>query len=138
MDKKQLIEFMAERPTMVISTINSEGSPQSAVVGFAQTENCELIFCTSGSSRKANNIPAKSDVSAVIGWDMRGTVQYEGSAELLSGEAIGTYSEIYYAKHAWARNRTDLPEQTFFLIKPRWARYTDITQKPWLVAEIEL
>jgi pyridoxine/pyridoxamine 5'-phosphate oxidase len=80
--KQEILDFISKKPHMVISTINSRGEPESAVVGFGQTKNFELIIGISVNSRKAQNILSNEHVSVVIGWDIFGTVQYQGRARM--------------------------------------------------------
>jgi len=138
MNNQWLKEFMASHPLMVISTLNAVGNPQSATVGFGSTDELELVFGTSRNSRKAGNILNNSKVAAVIGWDKDGTVQYEGTASLVAGADIETYSELYFAKNPMARGMKDKPGMCYFLIKPTWIRFTDVTKNPWLIKEIKL
>lgn len=136
-DNQQLYNFMNEHPLMVISSLGPEGQSQSAVVGFGQTKDLEIIFGTGRSNRKTKNIINDSRVSAVIGWDKNGTVQYEGRARLLTGEEAGQYAEMYFTKNPSARHNDDA-DKRYFLVKPSWIRYTDISTNPWTVQESEL
>lgn len=136
-DNQQLYDFMNEHPLMAVSSLGSEGQPQSAVVGFGQTKDLEIIFGTRQSNRKTQNIVNDSRVSVVIGWDKNGTVQYEGNAQLLSGEEAGIYVEIYFTKNPMARQYNRDPDQRYFLVKPTWIRYTDVSTGPWTVQEAE-
>jgi pyridoxine/pyridoxamine 5'-phosphate oxidase len=134
---QQLYDFMAVHPYMVISSLSNSGAPQSAVVGFGVSKNLELIFGTSVSNRKAKNITNDGRVSTVIGWDSDGTVQYEGTAHLLTGKDIDTYSKIYFSKNPLARRHKDNPDERYFLVKPGWIRFTDASKDPWYVEEFE-
>jgi len=85
MVKKELTyQFIAQQKLGVVSTINSENKPESAVVGIAVSENLEIIFDTVKASRKYRNIIRDPHVAFVIGWDNEITVQYEGIAEALA------------------------------------------------------
>lgn len=126
---------MNARGLCVISTIDADNKPQSAVVGFGQTEDLKIVFGTSVDSRKARNIRANSAVSIVIGWD-EGTVQYQGTARQLEGEEADAFAEIYFTKSPTARKRKNEPTQRYFLIEPQWLRCTDITVHPWDITEL--
>jgi pyridoxine/pyridoxamine 5'-phosphate oxidase len=78
--REDIFKFMNSQPRMVLSTLSAEGIMRSAVVGFGQTEKFELIFGTHSNTVKAQNILQNSNVSAVIGFDHNGTIQYEGNA----------------------------------------------------------
>lgn len=135
--KQQLLEFMNSRPLLALSTLNDEGKPESAVVGFGQTDGFELVFGTSAGSRKAHNIALNNDVSVVIGWDKDGTLQYEGTAQLLDGDDAEKYSELYFAKNPYARRNKDNSDECYFLIKPKWIRFTEVAANPWRISEFK-
>lgn len=134
--KQEIFKFISEHPLMVISTLNSKGVSESAVVGFGQTENFELIFGTDINTRKARNIETNGSVSVVIGWDKAGTVQYEGLARKLDGEEANIYSEIYFEKVPKSRRHKDTQGETYFVVTPKWLRYTEVSTVPWKVTEI--
>jgi hypothetical protein len=52
MDKADIHAFMAKFRYGVVSSIGSDGMPQSALVGIAVTPALEIIFDTVRSSRK--------------------------------------------------------------------------------------
>lgn len=135
MNKEQLLEFIKTRTHMVLSTVNAMGLPESAVVGFGVTDDLQLIFGTSYTSRKAQNVANNKNVSAVIGWDRQGTVQYEGTVRQLEDAEVDTYTELYFAKNTGAKLYKDDPSERYFLISPRWIRFTDVTERPWEVTE---
>ncbi|HEY4679191.1 MAG TPA: pyridoxamine 5'-phosphate oxidase family protein [Candidatus Angelobacter sp.] len=90
----------------VLSSIADSGAPQSALVGVATTENLEIVFDTVKTSRKYPNLIAKPDCSFVFGWTGEQTVQYEGTAEELTGERLKHYQEVYF--HFWPDGPTRL------------------------------
>ncbi len=128
---------MQQWPEMVISTINSEGKPESAVVGFGFTKDFELIMGTPAGTRKARNLQSNPHIAAIIGWDKRGTMQYEGIARSMRPEEIETYTEIYFQKNPQARHYHDDPEERYFLITPTWLRYSDVARYPWDITELK-
>src|SRR6188768_3270521 len=82
MDQEQLINFVRQRGLAVIATRGADGAPQAALVGITATEQGELVFDTSRSSRKYRNLSAFAQVAMVIGWDNERTVQCEGIADI--------------------------------------------------------
>jgi pyridoxine/pyridoxamine 5'-phosphate oxidase len=134
--KQGILSFIDSKSLMTLATINNDGNPESAVVGFGQTDEFELIFSTSWLSRKAKNILNNQNVAVIIGWDDQGTVQYEGSARALSGDKIKKYSELYFQKNPKARLYKHDPNQRYFLITPRWLRFTELTTFPWPTTEL--
>jgi len=48
------------------------------------------------------------------------------------------YQEIYFAVWPEGRERLRWPAIAYFVVRPRWIRYSDYERKPPLVAEISL
>ncbi len=136
MTSNQILDFLKSHYLMVISSTSDEGTSQSALVGFGQTDKLEIIFGTSINSRKAKNITSNPKVSIVIGWDNIGTLQYEGIAKLLIGKEVNKYSELYFSKSPGARKYKDDKNEGYFLVTPKWIRLTDVTKNPWKVDEL--
>ncbi|HUD11545.1 MAG TPA: pyridoxamine 5'-phosphate oxidase family protein [Candidatus Saccharimonadia bacterium] len=135
--RNEILAFIKKQSIAVISTIDGRGLPQSAVVGFGETEELELIFATYNSTPKYENLKRRKQVAFVIGWDDGVTVQYEGIARELRGEEARTYSNMYYAKNQGAQKYQRMPENRYFLVSPVWLRYTDVDVDPWDIAELE-
>lgn len=125
------MQFIKAQSLCVLSTIGEDGFPQSAVIGFGETENLEIIFGTDKNSRKYHNLQSNNNVSVVIGWVNGKTVQYEGIARELSLEEIDRYTAIYFKKNPSASKYHDDPNERYFIITPTWIRYTDISLDPW-------
>lgn len=111
----------------VISTIHvGDGCPESAVVGFSETEGLKIIFGTSNTSRKYKNLQSNNHVSFVIGWDSKtGTVQYEGIAKEASLEEALEYAKIIVAKNPVAEKFVNRKDQRYFIVTPKWIRFSD-------------
>lgn len=137
MEKSQILEFMSARQLMTVSSINSVGKPQAAVVGFGQNDQFQLIFGTSSKSRKYANIVANPNVAVVIGWDGPQTVQYEGVARVLEGAEATKLAEHYYANNPVASKNGQQADERIILVEPRWLRLTDLRHKPWAITEIK-
>lgn len=138
MNKSEAIKFIKNQKLAVIATVSNAGQPESAVIAFAVTEQLELVFATDPNSRKAANIQANPRVALTIGWDERETIQCEGEAEKLSDDQAEDYKETYFAKNPFARNSDSFIGLQYFVVKPDWARYTDINSHPWRVEQVEL
>src|SRR5206468_10052550 len=91
-----LYTFISQCKLGVLSSIDHRGTPQSALVGIAATENLEIVFDTVKTSRKYPNLIAKPDCSFVFGWTGEQTVQYEGIAEELDGTQLHRYQAVYF------------------------------------------
>jgi len=117
--------FIRARELAVISSIGPSGEPQSALVGIAVSPQLEIIFDTVQSSRKYPNLKADPRIAAVIGWEGEQTVQYEGLALDPTGDELARAKEIYFAAWPSGVERQQWPGIAYFLIQPRWLRYSD-------------
>jgi pyridoxine/pyridoxamine 5'-phosphate oxidase len=82
MTKAFLYQFISRHKYAVLSTVTKENLPECALVGFAVTHDLKLIFDTTSTSRKYQNLIENPAIALVIGWDKERTVQYEGSAAI--------------------------------------------------------
>lgn len=130
--KARALDFLKAHPLCVISTIHADGSgPESAVVAFAETENLEIIFGTSNTSRKYKNLQKDNRVSFVIGWSNKeGTIQYEGAAAELSGEETNKYAAVQVEKIPSSKDFVGREDQRWFIVKPTWLRFLDNALRP--------
>jgi nitroimidazol reductase NimA-like FMN-containing flavoprotein (pyridoxamine 5'-phosphate oxidase superfamily) len=136
-DTEKIYEFIKSHNLAVISTVTHDFLPQSAVVGFSEKENLELIFGTSNKSRKYQNLLKNPRVSFVIGSDQGKTVQYEGEAVELKGqpewqEAIN----LHLSKIPSAVKFLTDSEEAVFKVIPKWIKYTDLSRDPWDIIEL--
>jgi general stress protein 26 len=130
-----LFHFIAKSKVGVLSSIGASGTPQSALVGFAVTENLEIIFDTVKSSRKYGNLIARPECSFVFGWSGEQTMQYEGIAEELGGRQLQRYQDVYLRTWPDGLSRSQWPGIVYFLVKPKWIRYSDFDKNPPLILE---
>ncbi len=135
MDRARLYEFMAQQRLGVVSSVAADGSPQSALVCIATTPGLEIVFDTMDSTRKYANLLSRPRCSVVLGWGGMQTVQVEGEAELLQGAELERCRDVYFAALTNAPARLRWPGLTYFLVRPRWIRYSDFYQGPPLVQE---
>ena len=56
MDHSALLTFLRSHRWAIEATASSERGPQAAIIGFAATEQIELVFDTLATSRKAANL----------------------------------------------------------------------------------
>jgi pyridoxine/pyridoxamine 5'-phosphate oxidase len=135
MTRFELYEFIAGHSLAVLGSISAEGMPQSALVGIAVTEELEIVFDTLNSSRKYRNLTANANASFVIGWEGEKTVQFEGKAFLPKGAELERYQKVYFAKWPDGPNRQSWPGLVYFVVRPRWIRFSDFDQQPPLISE---
>ena len=130
MDKSELLEFLGSKRLGVLSTIGPKGQPQSALVGFALTPQFEIVFDTISRSRKFANLARDPRAAFVIGWEGEVTEQFEGVARQISSTDVGPYHEIYFAAFPDGPARLKWDGITYYVIAPKWIRYSDFNQSP--------
>jgi pyridoxine/pyridoxamine 5'-phosphate oxidase len=136
LEKAEIHSFMTRYRYGVVSSIARDGTPQSALVGIATTPELEIIFDTVKSSRKYPNLVERPSCSFVVGWDGEQTVQFEGDAFELAGEELKRYQEVYFAAWPDGPARMSWPGITYFVVRPRWIRYSDFDRTPPFIEEI--
>jgi hypothetical protein len=135
MSKAGLRDYIAKCKLGVLGTAGPDARPQSALVGIAVTEELEILFDTVKSSRKYGNLIARPACSFALGWEGEQTVQYEGEAAELSGGELERLQPIYFER--WPECRAHLTWRgiVYFVVRPRWIRYSDYGQQPPLIQE---
>jgi len=135
MTPEDLFTFIQAHPLAVLSSVSSEGTPQSALVGIAVTPELEMIFDTVKTSRKYNNLIANPAAAFVVGCTTEETLQYEGLARELEGEELARYQAVYFAAWPDGRERQNWPAICYFAVKPRWIRFSDYAAAPAQIEE---
>jgi len=136
MSKSGIFEFMSKESLAVLGSMSPDGAPQSALVGIAVTPDLEVIFDTVKSSRKYRNLTANPAASFVIGCTREVTVQFEGVATELAGDDLAKYQKIYFEKWPDGPSRLTWPGICYFVVRPRWIRYSDFDQRPPQIEEL--
>jgi len=137
MTQQQLYEFIDRHDHAVLASVSQFHAPEAALVGIAVTPELELVFDTSQHSRKYPNIRLNDQVALVIGWEGEVTVQYEGVAWEPSDTQLGRYKDIYFAKFPQGREREGWPDIAYLVVSPRWVRYSDFSQEPANIIELQ-
>lgn len=94
-------------------------TPQAALVGVAATDQAEIIFDTSASSRKFRHIQATPHVAVVIGFDDELTIQCEGPADILTGAERARCLSAYFDQYPDGRGRAEDADIPHVRIEPR-------------------
>lgn len=136
--REQVVQFIRSQTLGVVSTLGPGGEPQAALVGIAVTDDCELVFDTVESSRKATNLRHDARVGVVVGGTMQDerTLQADGVADVPAGSDREHILDVYLARFPDGRGRLSWPGITHVRIRPRWLRYSDFNQVPPLIVEI--
>jgi hypothetical protein len=127
----KLVDFVAASDLGVVSYLSPGGKPQSAVVGIAVTPDLEIVFDTVASSRKYSCLKTREECSFVI-WRAEVTLQYEGIAKETADDR---YKEAYFKKLPDGRDRLSWPGITYFVVRPKWIRYSDYVVRPPAIEE---
>ncbi len=135
MIRADLFTFIAKHKLGVLGTISPSGAPQSALVGIAVTKQLEIVFDTVDSSRKYRNLIANPTASFVIGWEGEVTLQYEGTAFVPQGDELTRYKQDYFVAWPECRGHEHWPGIAYFVVRPRWIRYSDYDQRPPFIEE---
>jgi hypothetical protein len=136
MDRKDIYSFMARQRYGVVSSVSPDGVSQSALVGIAVTPELEIIFDTLNSTRKYRNLCEHPRCSFVVGWEGERTVQYEGVATEPNGAELERFQETYFAVWPECLAHLSWPGITYFVVTPKWIRYSDYDQNPPLIEEL--
>lgn len=136
MTKLELYQFLAGQTLGVVGSISAEGAPQSALVGVAVTEDLEIVFDTLNTTRKYRNLVSNPKAGVVVGWEGEKTVQLEGEAFLPEGAELVRYKKVYFSKWPDGVDRQNWPGLVYFVVRPRWIRFSDFDQRPPRVEEM--
>ncbi len=122
MQVDEIYRFLQTSKLAVVSSIGTDGEPQSALVGIAVSPHLEVIFDTVASSRKYRNLKTDARISLVAGWEGETTVQYEGHARELAGEDLDRAKQMYFQVWPECIPHQQWPDIAYFLLTPRWVR----------------
>ena len=139
MQRDELVRFLRRYKLAVQATVsgNGNGAPQAAVIGFAVSDALEIVFDTTEPTRKYQNLRADPRIALVIGWDHAITAQIEGIADFPAGEELERVRDCYFAAYPDGRDRLAWPGITHVRVRPTWVRYSDFTQDPPHIVELQ-
>lgn len=144
-ERSGLWEFMRANPLVTAATLSQDGAPQAALLGVAVSDRLELVFDTVDNSRKFGNVLRDGRIAVVFGaaggyvsgsHDER-TVQYQGVADVPSGDELKrVQEEIYFKQFPDGRERLKWAHITYVRVRPTWIRYSDYNANPPEIVEI--
>lgn len=134
--KQEFYDFMNAHKTGVISTVNADGKPNAAIIGFGQTKDLQIVFGTGNTTRKYQNITRDNHIAFAIGGETPGTIQYEGIARELSPEELDIVEQTHWKKNPSSKKHAQRPTERYFIVTPTWIRYTRVDVEPWVVEEM--
>jgi general stress protein 26 len=138
MRAEELLQFLREHRLAVEASVSPLLGAQAAVVGFAISDEFEIIFDTLDSTRKVANLHQNPRVAFVIGGLLPGderTAQYEGVADEPSDAELDRLTEIYYRVYPDGRARRSWPGLIYIRVRPSWIRYSDYNVDPPYIVE---
>ncbi|HSE00415.1 MAG TPA: pyridoxamine 5'-phosphate oxidase family protein [Burkholderiales bacterium] len=138
MDRAGLLGFLRSQFWAVEASASAGGDAQAAIIGFAVTDDLQIVFETLDSTRKIRNLRQNPRIALVVGgWgagDER-TVQYEGLADEPQGAELERLKAIYVRRFPEGWSGGNWPGWAFVRVRPTWVRYSDFTQKPPSIVE---
>jgi hypothetical protein len=140
MTPERLLAFLREHRLAVEASVAVAGGPQAAVVGFAVSDEFEVVFDTLAATRKVPNLRNDGRIALVIGGLERGderTVQYEGVADEPTDEMLDRSKALYFAVFPDGRVRQRWPGITYIRVRPTWVRYSDFGRDPPEIVEFD-
>jgi general stress protein 26 len=135
-----LLDFMRLHRLAVQASVSAAGVPQAALVGFAVSDQFEIVFDTLQTTRKAQNLHQNPHIALVIGgWvpDDERTVQYEGEADEPSGAELDRLKQVYYTAYPDGPSRAGWPGLIYVRVRPTWVRYSDYNKDPPEIVEFQ-
>jgi hypothetical protein len=123
--RAELLVFLRRHRLCVAASASAAGAPQAAVVGFAVTDELEIVFDTIGTTRKMQNLRRDPRVALVVGWDEEQTAQIEGVADEPEGADLERLKKAYFAVYPDGVERQSWEGITYVRVRPTWARYSD-------------
>lgn len=108
------------------------GAAQAAIIGFAVTDDLQVVFETLASTRKVRNLRQDPRIALVVGgWDAgdERTVQYEGTADEPRGAELERLKATYFERFPQGWSRKMWPGWVFVRVRPVWVRYSDFRRK---------
>ncbi|MBI4118380.1 MAG: pyridoxamine 5'-phosphate oxidase family protein [Parcubacteria group bacterium] len=128
--KKQVLDFLRRHKAGVLATVSPEGHPEAAAVEYGSTDTLELVFDTFVMYRKYTNLQANPRIAFVV-WDGDKTVQYEGTAAMVSDkETLQELKGLFFSQVPEAKKFEALEATRFFKVSPTWIRYKDYAISP--------
>lgn len=129
MNQGEVLRFLRRHKLAVESTVDPQGAPQAAVIGYAVSDALELVFDTVDTTRKAENLRRDPRIALVVGWE-EATLQLEGLADFPTGPELERLKECYFQVYPDGRDRLAWLGITHVRVRLHWARLSDYTHDP--------
>jgi len=136
----QLLQFLRSHRLAVQASVSPDASPQAAVVGFAVSDDFEIVFDTVESTRKARNLRLNPRLALTVGGLLPGderTAQIDGIADEPRGEDLERLKAVYYQAYPDGPSRLTWPGLIYVRLRPTWVRFSDYTVNPPVIVEFD-
>ncbi len=128
MTRAEAVAFLRTHRFCVVATASHAGRPQAAVVGFAVSDDLEIVFDTVASSRKVPNLVQNPEVAVVVGCGPgEQTAQIQGLADVPEGAELDRVKRVYFDAWPDGVGRQAWEGITYVRIRPTWVRYSDFS-----------
>jgi hypothetical protein len=126
LSRSELLEYLRERRYCVQASVAANGAPQAAVIGFAVSDDLEIVFDTLASTRKCGNLRRDGRIALVVGTgeDER-TMQIEGVADEPAGAELERLKAVYFAVFPDGVERLKWEGITHVRVRPSFVRFSD-------------
>ena len=126
LSRSELVEYLRKRRYCVQASNSLDGQPQAAVVGFAVSDDLEIVFDTLASTRKYKNLRRDGRIALVVGvGEDERTAQIEGVADEPAGAELERLKTVYFAAFPDGVERLKWEGITYFRVRPRFVRFSD-------------
>jgi general stress protein 26 len=133
----ELIRFVRAQGDGVVSTIGTDGSPQSAYLAVAATDLGELVLDARPSSRKVTNILRDPRAAMTIGGRDGATLQCQGTADLPKGGDLERCITAYL--RAFPQFADSIAGDVVVVrVRIEWARYGQYLGKEFTLTDVDL
>jgi hypothetical protein len=137
-NNEALVGFLRSQHWAVEATVSSAVEPQAAIIGYAVTDELELVFDTLATSRKVENLRANPRIALVIGGWREGaeqTLQYEGVADFPTGVELARLKAEYFKAFRDGPSRESWAGITYVRVRATWLRFSDYKVDPPRIVE---
>jgi general stress protein 26 len=126
LSRSELLEYLRKRRYCVQASVAAGGAPQSAVVGFAVSDDLEIVFDTLASTRKCKNLRRDGRIALVVGvGEDERTAQIEGIADEPEAADLERLKSVYFAAFPDGVERLKWEGITYFRVRPSFVRFSD-------------
>jgi hypothetical protein len=135
MTRDELVRFLRRYKLALEASVTPGGAPQAAVVGFAVSDELEIVFDTVESTRKYKNLradPRDRPRDRLGRRDHRAARRHRG---LPAGRRARAHARVLL-RCLPGRSRSARMSGHHVRVRPHWVRYSDFTQDPAPIVEL--